>query len=98
VRLGRRVRHVRRLEWSGGEVVVHDRLDGIGRHRIESRLHWAPRGDERAEVTVYGPGERREEAGWVSERFGERVETRVLAVGMRVRLPAELGFRVRGLQ
>ena len=59
VRLGRRVRHVRRLEWSWDELVVRDLVDGPGKHRIESRLLWAPGADERVELTVDGPGERR---------------------------------------
>ena len=98
VRLGRRVRHVRRIEWSGDEIVVHDRVDGSGKRRIESRLLLAPGAEGLVELAFYGPGERTEEPGWVSERFGERVETRVPTLRTRLALPAELGLRIRCLQ
>ena len=98
VRLGRRRRHVRRLEWSSGDVLVRDLVNGIGRHRIESRLVWAPGAAGLAEVAVYGEGERREERAWISERFGERVETTATTVFTKAKLPAELGFRVRCLE
>ena len=58
----------------------------------------APCTDERVELAVYGPGERREEPGWVSEHLGERVETRVTTVFTKLKLPAELGFRIRCLE
>jgi hypothetical protein len=35
------------------------------------------------------------EAGWVSERFGERVETAVNVIGAELELPAALGWRIR---
>ena len=98
VRLGRRVRHMRRLEWSGDEILVRDLLDGLKKHRLESRLTWAPGADERVELAVYGSGERHEEPAWVSERFGERVETRATVFSARLELPAELGFRIRCLE
>ncbi|MGZ4416286.1 MAG: heparinase II/III family protein, partial [Gaiellaceae bacterium] len=98
VRLRRRVRHVRRLEWSGDEILVRDLLDGLKKHRVESRLVWAPGADERIELAVYGGGDRREEPGWVSERFGERAETRVTTVLTELELPGELGFRIRCLE
>jgi Heparinase II/III-like protein/Heparinase II/III N-terminus len=98
VHLGRRVRHVRKLEWSGSDVVVHDRLEGSGSHRIESRLLWAPGAAERAELAVYGEGERRDERAWVSERFGEKVETRATTVFTTRKLPTDLGFRIRCLE
>ncbi len=98
VQLGRGVRHVRKLEWAGGDVVVQDRLEGSGSHRIESRLLWSPGAEERVELTVYGEGERRDEPAWVSERFGERVETRSTTVFTTRKLPADLGFRIRCLE
>ena len=73
-------------------------VDGLKKHRIESRLVWAPGADERVELAVYGSGERREEPAWVSERLGERVETRATTFRTRVELPAELGFRIRCLE
>ena len=98
VQLGRGVRHVRKLEWSRDDVVVHDRLEGSGSHRIESRLLWAPGAEERVELAVYGESERRDEPAWVSERFGERVETRATTVFTTLKLPADLGFRIRCLE
>jgi hypothetical protein len=98
VRLGHGVRHVRRIEWGSGEVVVRDRVEGAGTHEIESWLHWAPRGRELAELSVAGPGELVEERGWVSERFGERLESPVSAVLTKLELPADLGFRIRCLE
>jgi hypothetical protein len=97
VRLPGRVRHVRRIEWEGGEVRVLDELEGKGRHRIESRILWAP---ERAEVELelLGPGELDSEEAWVSERFGERVATTAAVVRAQQELPASLGFRLRSLQ
>jgi hypothetical protein len=97
VRLPGRVRHVRRIEWEGGEVRVLDELEGKGRHRIESRILWAP---ERAEVELelLGPGELDSEEAWVSERFGERVATTAAVVRADGALPASLGFRLRCLQ
>ena len=50
------------------------------------------------ELAVYGAGERREEPASVSERFGERVETRATTVASKLKLPAELGFRIRCLE
>jgi len=96
--LRRHLRHVRRLEWGGDEILVRDLLDGLRKHRIESRLLWAPGADERVELAVYGPGERHEEPAWVSERLGERAETRATTVRARLKLPAELGFRIRCLE
>jgi hypothetical protein len=89
-----RMRHVRRIEWAGNEVWVYDQLEGKGRHRVESRLVWAP---ERAEVELelLGGGELAVDEGFVSERFGERVTTAVTAVRADLELPASLGFRLR---
>ena len=91
-----RIRHVRRIEWEGNEVQIHDRLEGSGRHRVESRLVWAPEPPP-VELEVLGPGELRTEEAWVSERFGERVSTTAAAVFTELELPASLGFRLRCL-
>jgi hypothetical protein len=85
---------VRRIEWAGNEVVVDDRLEGKGTHRVESRLVWAP-GAPEVEVEVLGDGELETEEAWVSERFGERVATAAAAVLVERELPASIGFRVR---
>jgi hypothetical protein len=98
VRLGRGVRHVRRIEWSRGEIVVRDRLEGEGTHELESRVHWAPGGRDLAEVTATGAGELVEARGWLSERFGERLDSPVSAVLTKLELPADLGFRIRCLE
>jgi hypothetical protein len=87
---------VRRIEWEGNEVQIHDRLEGSGRHRVESRLVWAtqPAG---VELEVLGPGELQAEEGWVSERFGERESTAVSCLFTECELPASLGFLLRCL-
>jgi hypothetical protein len=89
-----RIRHVRRIEWAGNEVVVDDRLEGKGMHRVESRLVWAP-GAPEVELEMLGEGELETEEAWVSERFGERVPTAVAAVLVERELPTSVGFRVR---
>ena len=94
-----RVRHVRRIEWRGseGEVLVHDSLEGKGRHRVESRLVWAPQPGE-VELELLGPGDLGAEEAWLSERFGERVSTTVAVITTERELPGSLGFRLRCLQ
>jgi len=92
-----RVRHVRRIEWTDGEVSVYDELEGKGRHRVESRLVWAPDRPQ-VELELLGGGKLTEEEGFVSERFGERVPTAVAAVLTDLELPASIGIRLRCLQ
>jgi hypothetical protein len=89
-----RIRHVRRIEWSDNEVWVHDQVEGKGRHRVESRLVWAPRAPE-VELEVLGGAALTAEDGFVSERFGERVPTEVACVAAELELPASMGFRLR---
>jgi len=91
------VRHVRRIEWSGAEVFVVDQLEGKGRHRVESRLVWAP-GPPAVEFGLHGNGELTSEEGFVSERFGERTPTGVAAVVTELDLPGSIGFRLRCLE
>jgi len=91
-----RIRHVRRIEWSGDELQIYDRLEGRGRHRVESRLLWAP-GPPAVEVELLGPGELHVEESSLSERFGERVETTAAVVLTDLELPQSIGFRVRCL-
>jgi hypothetical protein len=92
-----RVRHVRRIEWVEDEVWVYDRLEGKGRHHVESRLVWAP-DPPKVELELHGGGELAAEERFVSERIGERVSTTVAAVLTDVDLPASFGFRLRCLQ
>jgi hypothetical protein len=94
-----RVRHVRRIEWDpeAAEVFVHDQLEGKGRHRVESRLVWAPQQSD-VEVELLGGGELSTEEAWVSERFGERVPTTASVAQTELELPGSIGFRLRCLQ
>jgi hypothetical protein len=87
---------VRRIEWSGDELQIYDRLEGRGRHRVESRLLWAP-GSPPAEIALLGPGELRVEEAWASERFGERVATTAATLFTDLELPQTIGFQVRCL-
>jgi Heparinase II/III-like protein/Heparinase II/III N-terminus len=90
------VRHTRQIQWKPGgrEVVVHDRLDGTGRHRVESRLVWAPDAPK-VDLEPIGGGEISHEKAWVAERFGERSQTVVSVMCADVELPARVGFRLR---
>ena len=91
-----RVRHVRRIEWSGNDVFVVDQLEGKGRHRVESRLVWAP-GPPAVEFALHGAGELTSEDGFVSELFGERVPTAIGCIVAELAFPGTIGFRLRCL-
>ena len=93
VMLPGRMRHVRRIEWDDGEVRVVDQLVGRGRHRVVSRLVLAP--DPPSFEVAFEPGDLVVERSWLSDRFGERVETLANTVEVQLDLPAELGFRIR---
>lgn len=99
VALARGIRHTRRVEWDAGagEVTVHDRIDGRGRHRVESRLVWAPVSPP-FELEAFGHSGRGDEAAWVSERPGERIPTTATAIFTDSELPTALGFRIHGLE
>jgi hypothetical protein len=84
---------VRRIEWADDEVLVYDELEGKGRHRVESRLVWAPDRPQ-VELEMLGSGELMAEEGFVSERFGERVPTSVASVSGDLELPVSIGFRL----
>ena len=88
------IRHVRRIEWSSDEVWVYDQIEGKGRHRVESRLVWAP-GTPKVDLDVLGGAPLKAEDGFVSERFGERVPTSVACVAADLELPVSIGFRLR---
>ena len=93
--LPKRVRHVRRIEWDAraGDVLIVDSLEGSGRRRIVSTLLLAPQpppltvAAERGSISV--------EHAWVSERFGEKVETVANTVELAAQLPLELGWRLQ---
>jgi hypothetical protein len=88
-----RIRHVRRIEWEGSNVSVFDTLEGSGHHRVVSRLVVAPGAPEFG-LSVIGGGSISVERAWVSERFGERVETVAHVVAAEQELPAQLGFQI----
>jgi hypothetical protein len=88
-----RVRHVRRIEWTDGEVLVYDQLEGKGRHRVQSRLTLGPHTPKLA-IALLGDGEMTTERAWVSERFGERGETLAHVLDVQRELPAQFGFRI----
>jgi hypothetical protein len=93
VRHGHGVRHVRRVEWGGGEIVVRDQIEGSGIHLIESRVLWAPEAED-DDCELIGEGFARESA-FCSERFGERSVTAVSVRRTRAELPVEACFRLR---
>ena len=79
-------RHVRRIAWSGGEVVVHDTVEG-GR-AAESSLPVT--GDHPVEALA---GTARSEPSWLSERFGERRQ--IAALVQRFTPGEPSGWRIR---
>jgi heparinase II/III-like protein len=90
------IRHVRRIEWAENEIAVYDRLEGRGRHRVESRIVWAPH-SPRVELEAFGAGDVATAQSQVSERFGERVATTAAVVFTELELPASFGVRLRCL-
>jgi hypothetical protein len=92
-----RVRHVRRIEWNDDDVFVLDQLEGKGRHRVASRLVWAPDAPT-VELNVLGGAPLEAEEGFLSERFGERVPTSVASVGGDFELPVSIGFRLHWVE
>ena len=88
--------HIRKVSWSAAEVLISDRVDGSGVHRITSRLVLAPGARAVAAEPAVGPVH--VERGEVGERFGERLEAEVLAVSRDVELPYELSWRIRPLE
>lgn len=93
------IRHTRRIEWdaAAGEVAVHDRVDGRGRHRVESRLVWAPVAPP-FELEAAGHSGRHDEEAWLADRWGERTPTTATVIFTDPELPAALSFRIHGLE
>lgn len=93
------IRHVRRVEWDApaGEITVHDTLVGSGRHRIDSRVVWAPSLPPPT-LEWSGLADVRTEAAWTAERMGERVPTTATCASATTTLPATSGFRLRLLE
>jgi Heparinase II/III-like protein/Heparinase II/III N-terminus len=88
-----RIRHVRRIEWEGGDVRVFDLIEGKGRHGVVSRLVVAPDAPQFG-LSVIGGSSISVEPAWVSERFGERVETAAHVVSTEQDSPAQMGFQI----
>lgn len=86
------VRHERRIQLSGTEITVADRLDGAGSRLVESSLPFAPGIEPTAVAT--GTARAVREQRPVSERFFERVSATALVVREERRLPAELGWTI----
>lgn len=91
-----RIRHVRRVEWdaAAGEVVVLDSLAGRRRHRVESRLIWAPIMTA-VGLEPIGVSDVETEDVRIAERIGETVETTATVARVEAALPAQLGWRLR---
>ena len=97
VALRRGIRHIRRVEWNAGELLVYDRIEGHGRHRIESRLVGLPDALE-VELEWLGPVDERIEATTVAERPGDRTPAQAAVGFTESELPLDFGFRLRPLQ
>ncbi len=87
------VTHIRRVTWEDGAVVVRDRIEGAGRHRMTSRLVLAP-GPGATPVAALDSAPVTTEPGYVSERFGQREQADVLVLAREGVLPLELGWRI----
>jgi hypothetical protein len=86
------VRHERRIRLDGTELTILDRLEGGGRHLVESSLPLAPAAEPQATATGSPPARR--EPRLVSERFFERLDADALVVREERSLPAELGWTI----
>ncbi|MGH3072957.1 MAG: heparinase II/III domain-containing protein, partial [Gaiellaceae bacterium] len=86
------VRHERRIELDGAELLIRDRLEGRGRRLVESSLPLAPGADP--DATATGADATVTEQRPLSERFFERVEAPALVVREERSLPVELGWRI----
>jgi hypothetical protein len=89
------IRHIRRVEWdaASGDVLVLDALEGRGVHDVASRLCWAPITTAFG-LEAIGGGDVTTERAFIVERVGERVEATATVARVRLRLPAELGWRL----
>ncbi len=95
VRFGRRLRHIRRIEWGSDVVLVRDRIEGRGRHKLESRLVWA--GEQPGlPVEAFGRQPLPAEKGRLFERRPrEAVPAAVSVLRLTAGLPVETGFTIR---
>jgi Heparinase II/III-like protein/Heparinase II/III N-terminus len=88
------VRHVRRIDWTRDEVRVRDRIEGRGRHELESRVVWAG-AEPLLQMEALGEVSPAVEQRWVSERLGERVSVAVSVLCSSGDLPVDAGFVIR---
>jgi uncharacterized heparinase superfamily protein len=104
--------HSRIITYDGrGEWVIEDRLDGSGRHQMESYVHLHPNcrvtrteqgmdiatsdGLPVATIDPIGPCEIRIERGWYFPQFGVRDENQVLVFSRSHEVPFGVSYRVR---
>lgn len=98
------VRHRRRLSWSPEQISVEDRIEGSGRHVLESALPLAPAIEIENGPVVRAAGVAIEATGpldcvieerWVSERFFECAPAPAVVARGELELPATLGWKLR---
>lgn len=94
VRLPGGLRHVRRVVWTRSAVEVADRVEGRGRHRVESRILRAPALPAGVSIEWDDAASPQREAVGLAERLGAPVETEAELVVRDGDLPARLGFRI----
>jgi uncharacterized heparinase superfamily protein len=103
--------HHRRVRWAGDEIHIEDRLEGKGRHAIESRLHIHPElsvdcmGDSMAirdgdqllvSISGIGPGRIQKDRGWYCPEFGIKRRCRVIRRNYKNEmLPFYTGWNLR---
>ncbi len=106
--------HTRAVSWSGNRIAIDDTVDGVGRHRIESRLHVHPdlavrpvdgnavllAGDTPvASISAVGGGRIEQEEGRYCPEFGKILSCPVLFVDVAdAKLPFRGGWRIESLQ
>jgi hypothetical protein len=95
--------HKRRVSWSRKGVEVSDRLEGCGRHRVESALPLAPSVLAEQGSPIHANGVTIESRGplscalethSVSERLYERLESTAVVMSGDVELPVSFGWKI----
>ncbi|GIV57690.1 MAG: hypothetical protein KatS3mg042_0603 [Rhodothermaceae bacterium] len=106
--LGDGLVHRREVEVDAAQrvVTVRDRVDGRGRHRVESRLHFHPEvAVEAGEAVVFerneavgkidvNRGHIRWEEGWYCPRFGVRERNPVMVLAADAGWPAVIAYQI----
>jgi uncharacterized heparinase superfamily protein len=106
--------HHRRIKWKGRECLVEDRVEGVGRHDVEVRLHIQPDFsadcDERhavirdgneilLKVSLRGDGRLRITNGWYCPEFGIKRKCSVITARIeKVSLPCACGWLLETAQ